>query len=245
MGGCKEKKRPQSNRGDGPDLRAPAQLETQLGYHFKDGRLLETALTHPTYAHEHPAPAQADNQRLEFLGDAVLNLIVGHLLMMHAPNAREGELTRMRARLVSETGLCAQARELDLGAYIRLGAGELATHGREKKSILADTLEAVMAAVYLDGGFAQTFTIVQNLFSPLLGAPENDTKTALQELAQKKMRMAPVYRVLGETGPAHEKMFTVELILGDIITTGTGKSKKRAEKSAAGKALKKLSNRED
>ncbi len=219
-------------------------LESILGYRFNNRQLLEKSLTHPTYAHEHPDPNLKDNQRLEFLGDAVLNLVVGHLLMQHFPDAREGELTRMRANLVNESGLSEQARGLGLGAYIRLGAGEMATHGREKSSILADTLEAVMAAIYLDGGSEKAFMIIRKLFSPLLGNPKADVKTDLQELVQKKLGIIPTYRVLGETGPAHEKTFTVELSAGDTTTIGVGKSKKLAEKSAAEKALKQLSNRE-
>ena len=219
-------------------------LEATLGYHFKNRQLLEKSLTHSTYAHEHPDPEFEDNQRLEFLGDAVLNLVVGHLLMIHFPAAREGELTRMRANLVSESGLAEQARALNLGAYIRLGVGERATHGCEKSSILADALEAIMAAVYLDGGIERAFAIIQKRFSPLLGKPRPDVKTDLQELVQKKLGIIPTYRVLGESGPAHEKTFTVELSVGETTAIGVGKSKKSAEKSAAEKALKQLSSRE-
>jgi ribonuclease III len=218
-----------------------SELESILGYHFQNQLLLEKALTHPTYAHEHPNPELKDNQRLEFLGDAVLNLVVGHLLMIHDPNAREGELTLMRASLVSESGLAEIAQGMNLGAHIKLGVGELATHGREKKSILADTLEAIMAALYLDGGYEKAFIIIETLFAPFLGNHKPDPKTDLQERVQKKHGGIPVYRVMDETGPAHDKTFTIELKVGELITVGTGKSKKSAEKSAAEKALKRLS----
>ncbi|RUA01321.1 MAG: ribonuclease III [Deltaproteobacteria bacterium] len=240
MKNCGEKKRSQIDACVLP----LENLEAVLGYHFKNRRLLEESLTHPTYAHEHPDPELADNQRLEFFGDAVLSLVVSHLLMNHFPDAREGELTRMRANLVSETALSEQARGLGLGDYIRLGAGEMATHGREKSSILADTLEAVMAAVYLDGGSEKAFMIIRKLFSPLLGNSKADVKTDLQELVQKKMGIVPNYRVMDETGPAHEKIFTVEVTVGAMTTTGIGRSKKLAEKAAAEKALKQLTSRE-
>jgi ribonuclease III len=220
---------------EGPALK---ELEKKLGYHFENPRFLEEALTHPTYAHEHPDPELKDNQRLEFLGDAVLNLAVGHLLMHHHPDAQEGELTRMRANLVSESGLAKLAQDLNLGPYIRLGKGERATHGREKKSILADALEALMAALYLDGGSEKTFDIIAKLFAPMLGNSQTDAKTDLQELTQKKYQVVPEYQVIAETGPDHDKTFIVELNLFDITATGTGKSKKLAEKAAAEKALK-------
>jgi len=220
---------------EGPALK---ELEKKLGYHFENPRFLEEALTHPTYAHEHPDPELKDNQRLEFLGDAVLNLVVGHLLMRHHPDAQEGELTRMRANLVSESGLAKLAQDLNLGPYIRLGKGEMATHGQEKKSILADALEASMAALYLDGGSEKTFDIIAKLFSSMLGNPQTDAKTDLQELTQKKYQVVPEYQVINETGPDHDKTFIVELNVFDVTTTGTGKSKKLAEKAAAEEALK-------
>ena len=230
-----EKENPAQPVSEEPALE---ELEEKLGYHFENSRFLQEALTHPTYAHEHPDPEFKDNQRLEFLGDAVLNLVVGHLLMRHHPDAQEGELTRMRANLVSESGLATLARNLNLGPYIRLGKGERATHGRRKKSILADALEALMAALYLDGGSEKAFDIIAKLFSPMLGNLQTDAKTDLQELVQKKYRIMPEYRVIAETGPDHDKTFIVELSIFDITTSGTGKSKKLAEKAAAEEALK-------
>lgn len=217
-----------------------ATLEEKLGYRFVAPRLLKEALTHPTYAHEHPDSEVKDNQRLEFLGDAVLNLVVGHQLMRYHPDAREGALTRMRANLVSEAGLSRLARELDLGEYIQLGKGEHASQGQKKRSILADTLEALMAAIYLDGGSVKAFQIIEALFTPLMGDSITDVKTDLQELAQKKYRVTPEYRTIAETGPDHDKTFEVELRMADTVTTGMGKSKKAAEKAAAKAALNAL-----
>ena len=222
----------------GPSLAA---LEKKLGYLFKDRRLLVEALTHPTFAHEHPDPNIGDNQRLEFLGDAVLNLVVGHLLMQRYPRAREGALTRMRANLVSEAGLARLARNLDLGAHIRLGKGERTANGQKKRSILADAMEALTAALYLDGSWENTVEIIEDLFSPSLGRVHSDPKSDLQELAQKKFGVVPNYRVISESGPDHDKIFVVKLILNDLTTLAEGKSKKVAEKRAAENALKLLS----
>jgi len=215
-------------------------LQKKLGYCFKNPLLANEALTHSTFAHEHPDPNLNDNQRLEFLGDAVLNLVVGHLLMLRYPRAREGELTRMRANLVSETGLSLLARDLDLGPHIRLGRGEQASHGQNKRSILADTMEALMAAVYLDGGGEKAFGVIERLFSPLLGKVYSDPKTDLQELAQRKYGVVPDYQVITETGPDHDKTFVVKLSVNDLSAIGEGKSKKVAEKTAAEKVLKTL-----
>lgn len=215
-------------------------LEQKLDYNFQNSRLLEEALTHPTFAHEHSDLEVDDNQRLEFLGDAVLNLVVGHLIMQRYPKAREGELTRMRANLVSETGLAMLAQNLGLGAHIRLGKGEQATQGQKKKSILADALEALIAALYLDGGGEKAFGTIEKLFLPLLGKALTDPKTDLQELAQKKFGVIPDYQVIAESGPDHDKTFIVKLHLQELVTTGEGKSKKVAEKKAAGNALKML-----
>ncbi len=226
-----KKKRSNENR---PALK---QLEERFGYQFENRSLLEEALTHPTYAHEHPGSDSKDNQRLEFFGDAVLNLLVGLLLMTCHPKAREGELTRMRATLVSERGLARLARDLNIGAYIRLGKGEVMANGHEKESILADTMEALMAAVYLDGGDQKAYDIIKRLFSPLLGNLASDPKTDLQELAQRRFGGVPIYKVVQETGPDHDKTFIVELEIDKVTTSGTGKSKKLAEKKAAQKAL--------
>lgn len=221
------------------DQNRPAleRLEERFGYQFENESLLREALTHPTFAHEHPERDLGDNQRLEFLGDAVLNLFVGRLLMECYPKAREGELTRMRATLVSENGLARLARDLNIGTFIRLGKGEMITNGHQKESILADAMEALMAAIYLDGGGQRVYDTIRRLFSPFLGNLHSDPKTDLQELAQRKFGMIPIYKVVEEKGPDHDKTFIVELCINKLTTSGTGKSKKMAEKDAAQKAL--------
>ena len=216
-------------------------LEKTVGYTFQDKRLLVEALTHRTFVHENPGSAVGDNQRLEFLGDAVLGLVVGDLLMRLYPDCREGELTQMRSNLVNETRLAAIARQVGMGENLRLGRGELQSDGQNKSSILADALEALFAAVYLDGGFKAAFNVVQELFETVMGAASFDPKSELQELAQKMFKITPTYHLLSETGPDHDKVFTVELNLARIRVQGSGKSKKQAEKMAALRALSELS----
>jgi ribonuclease III len=219
-----------------------SKLEKLIGYTFTERSLLEQALCHSSYANEHTGKKIQDNERLEFLGDAVVNLIAGHILMKCYPDMKEGDLSRMRARLVNESSLATIARKLELGDFIKLGKGEIQSKGREKKSILADTYEAVIAAVYLDSGFDVSFTIVDRHFasfsSPaLLDEAVFDYKSRLQELAQLTHKITPVYRVISETGPDHDKTFEVMLKIKDISTTGKGKNKKSAEQDAAGKAF--------
>ncbi len=217
-----------------------AVLEKTVGYTFKDRQLFEQAVTHRTFVHEHPHLNATDNQRLEFLGDAVLGLVVGDLLMRVYPDCREGELTQMRSNLVNETRLAAIARQVGLGENLRLGRGEHQSGGQNKSSILADALEALFAAIYLDGGFQAAFDVVEALFETVLGAASFDPKSELQELAQKKFQITPTYRLLAETGPDHDKVFTVELSLVQIQVQGSGKSKKQAEKMAALRALNEI-----
>ena len=216
---------------------ANAALEVRLGYRFKQPTLLTTALTHATFVHENPQLVVDDNQRLEFLGDAVIGLVVGHLLIDHFPDGREGDLTRMRAALVSEKSLASLARHFGIGDFLRMGRGEALSSGQEKPSILADAFEALMAAIYIDGGFQSAFDVIAEAFIPLLSDVGGDPKSRLQELAQQTSGPLPAYRVLDETGPDHEKMFTVEVRVGGICVTASGKSKKKAEKGAARKAL--------
>ena len=188
----------------------------------------------------------SDNQRLEFLGDAVLGLVIGELLMEHSPDMNEGDLSKMRAGLVSEPGLAAMARKIDLGRFIYLGKGEWLSGGSEKNSILSDTFEAVMAAIYLDLGFTQTARLIKNLFREQMTLITSSTtmvddyKSLLQEYVQEMGEKAPQYTVSGEWGPDHAKIFEVELKVCHIQTTGIGKSKKTAEQDAAENALKRL-----
>ncbi len=217
-------------------------FEARLGYRFHDRRLLEMALTHKSYLNENPSPAREDNERLEFLGDAVLNLAVGHLLMESLPLRAEGELSRSRALVVNEGGLARVAESLGLGDWLFLGKGEEQTGGRHKPSLLADACEAIVAAIYLDGGFEAAFRVVRQLFEPQMRAardPANaDFKTRLQERAQGRLHCSPRYAVVAESGPDHDKVFEVVLTLnGREYARGTGKSKKEAEQRAAALAL--------
>lgn len=217
-------------------------LEQKLGHHFTNPALIEEALRHSSYVNEQSDPQLRDNERFEFLGDAVLNLIIGDLLMHDNPDLHEGDLSRIRANLVNETQLAAIARALDLGEYLQLGKGEIQTNGRNKNSILANAMEAIIAAVYLDIGFDGAYTIIRRQFKNLIdAAPElssgQDYKSRLQEAVQEKIKEVPRYQVVGESGPDHAKIFYVSMTVGDITTQGAGKSKKAAEQDAACKGL--------
>jgi ribonuclease-3 len=217
-------------------------LEARLGYVFRDRALAETALTHTSWRNEAPAPGRADNERLEFLGDAVLALVVSDLLMRRLPDSAEGDLTRARAALVSEGGLARAAGTLDLGRFLFVGRGEERTGGRARPSILADALEALMGAVYLDGGLEAVAAVVARLFQSELGDVESharlDYKSRLQERAQALWQSAPVYQVVAESGPDHDKRFEVALsFAGREWARASGRSKKEAEQSAAAVAL--------
>jgi ribonuclease-3 len=220
----------------------PSELEKKLGYSFTDLALLEEALRHSSFVNEMPSKGLPDNERLEFLGDAVVNLITGHLLMIYYPDFNEGHLSRMRAHLVNEFQLSHIAGELGLGEYVQLGKGESLTQGRKKPSILANTFEALMAAVYLDGGYPCVFQIVSRYMKPLMEANEpsvavQDFKSKFQELIQSAQGLLPNYTVAAETGPDHDKTFIVHLTCGDFQAKGFGKSKKNAEQDAARKAF--------
>ena len=218
-------------------------LIARIGYTFKNNNLLEEALSHSSFVNEQNDTALKDNERLEFLGDAVLNLAIGHLLMLQYPATDEGDLSKMRANLVNENKLGEIARSLDIGACLKLGKGELQSNGYDKQSILADALEALTAAIYLDGGYDKTFAIIQNLFKDHLDSLDDsdlivDYKSRLQEMAQINQIQMPSYDVSREFGPDHDKTFVVQLSIGHIITEGVGKNKKAAEQHAAGKAFK-------
>ena len=222
-----------------------SELEHNLCYQFNNTDLLDEALRHSSFVNEQADPNMADNERLEFLGDAVLNLTIGHILMQHFPELKEGDLSRMRANLVNETQLASIARKIDIGTYIQLGRGEIHTNGREKNSILANTFEAIIAAIYLDAGFETVFDIVLEHFSALLEAitmpnADHDYKSRLQEFVQTTQKIMPSYTIVQENGPDHDKTFWVKLEVGKFQTEGVGKSKKMAEQDAARKGLKLL-----
>ena len=219
-------------------------LEQKLLYEFKDKTLLEEACRHSSYVNEQGADMR-DNERLEFLGDAVLSLVIGHILMQRYPALLEGDLSRMRASLVNELQLAKIAKSMNIGVYIRLGKGEIQTNGRKKKSILADAFEAIIAAVYLDGGFSAAFKFIESHFSVLITsiaepASNHDYKSQLQEVVQVTHGLMPGYKVIREKGPDHNKTFVVKISVGELKTEGVGKSKKMAEQNAARKALEML-----
>jgi ribonuclease-3 len=219
-------------------------IQQRLDRRFNNAELLERALTHKSYANENRLTT--DNERLEFLGDAVLNLIISEYLMKACPDSPEGDLSRLRAAVVSEPALAPVARRLDLGAYLLLGRGEEQTGGRDKDSLLADCLEAVIASIYLDAGLDAAEAFVLRFFEDSIRNTcatrgTLDYKTELQEVCQERLRQLPEYRVVSETGPDHQKQFTVELsVKGEVCGRGAGKSKKEAEQQAAKNALEKL-----
>lgn len=221
----------------------PDFLSPLLGYSFTNHELLLQAFRHPSYVYEKEDLGISDNQRLEFLGDAVVNLAISHLLMESFPEMKEGDLSKHRALLVSESGLYRIARMLELGDYLLLGKGEERTNGREKPSILSDAIEALVGAIYLDGGFLNASRVIAHLFKPLMdeighGTLSGDFKTELQELSQEVFQTTPDYRLVKEEGPDHDKTFYVEAyIKGGLLGKGTGKSKKEAEQNAAKEAL--------
>ena len=217
-------------------------LLAQLGYRFRRTELLDRALTHTSFGNENPQPGRKDNERLEFLGDAVLDLVISHMLFDDYPQLQEGELTMMRARIVSERGLYRVATQLNLGEWLYLGKGEEQTGGRKKPSLLADACEALIAAVYLDGGFSAAEQVVRHLFDVEMDAPsapgQTDHKTRLQERVQATCKETPAYRVVSESGPDHDKIFEVAVMLrDDELARATGRSKKIAEQAAAERAI--------
>lgn len=229
---------------DTPDIE---QLERQLEYRFRGPDRIREALRHRSYVNENAQGNLADNERLEFLGDAVLNLVVSHVLMERFTEMSEGDLSRTRANLVNEPRLAEMARAVSLGPFIQLGKGERQSGGQDKNSILSDTLEAVVAAVYLDGGFKAAHDLITRRFSFIFDGlddrgTDGDFKSRLQELVQTRGQTVPSYRVIEESGPDHDKTFRVELELelSGLKTQGIGKNKKMAEQAAAREALRML-----
>lgn len=221
------------------------QLEHKLGYTFRDYKVLEEALTHSSYANEKNDPAIQHNERLEFLGDSVLGLVISDFLFMKYPDFPEGDLTKIRAKIVCEPTLAEIASTLDLGYFMYFGKGEAMTGGRERQSILADALEALFAAVYLDGGLNAARRIILDLMADTIkdaihGKIFLDYKTALQELVQAEGSHVIQYDIVAETGPDHMKTFEAAVTIDAVISgQGKGKSKKEAEQNAAKMAIKK------
>lgn len=220
------------------------ELETAIGYRFHNISLLQNALAHSSYANERWHNGLMSNERLEFLGDSVLGMLVAEYLYRTFPDRPEGELTRMRADMVCERTLAKVANRIGLGVHLLLGKGEEQGGGRNRDSILADALESVIAACYLDGGMGAALAFVEKFILvnvPVAKFHNTDYKTALQERVQQKKNQTLVYSLVGESGPDHDKQFVVELTLnGESVGKGVGSSKKRAEQDAARDAMERL-----
>jgi ribonuclease-3 len=221
-------------------------LQERLGYTFGDRAILLQSLTHTSYGHEflqEKSIALRDNERLEFLGDAILDVIVSDILLESFPSANEGHLSKMRAAVVNEKTLAQVAKSISLFDVLRLGKGELQTGGNQKPSILSSAFEALIAAIYLDGGFAAVYPVVRHLFAPLFMEERDllafyDHKTQLQEIVQARWKVTPTYHLLGTNGPDHAKIFEVEVRMnGKGLAQASGNSKKEAEQNAARAAI--------
>ena len=219
------------------------ELQEKIGYQFHDVRLLKHALTHSSYANEHRMPKHRNNERLEFLGDAVLELVSSEFLFNREKTMPEGEMTKIRASLVCEPTLAFCTREIQLGQYLLLGKGEDLTGGRERASIVSDAMEALIGAIYLDGGFANAKEFILRF---ILSDIEHkqlffDSKTILQEMVQSEGKEGLTYELLREEGPDHDKRFVVQVLIGkEPAGQGSGRTKKAAEQEAAYAALCKL-----
>ncbi len=219
------------------------EFQSRIGYKFNESQLLETALTHSSYANENKASGVLCNERLEFLGDSVLNLIVTNHVFVNFSDLAEGEMTRTRAGVVCEQALKDAAVEMGIGNLLRLGKGEEITGGRSRPSILADAFEALVGAIYIDGGFEQAQKFVLSQLGDLIessvsGTGPSDYKTRLQEILQRNGDAKIDYLVVKQIGPDHDKEFHIEVRYdGKVLGTGRGKSKKEAEQTAAKKAL--------
>ena len=217
-------------------------LEETIGYRFRRPALLQTALTHSSYANERRGAEGESYERLEFLGDAILDFVTAELLYQHEPQLPEGQMTRLRAELVCEASLCKAAQHLGLGAYMRLGRGEEHSHGRERPSILADMVESIIAALYLDGGMdaARRFVLAFVLKDAVIDEEHRgeDYKTELQELVQRQPGRSVSYEMIGESGPDHDKRFSFRVSIDGVAAgEGEGRTKKEAEQQAARRAL--------
>src|SRR5712691_9135386 len=226
---------------------ANSELEQIVGYRFRDQDLLTRALTHKSYANERRETSSSHNERLEFLGDTVLGFIIGELIYRSFPNLQEGALSKIKAHLVSAATLSEKGRALGIGRYLRMGTGEARSGGAEKLSLLADGFEAVVAAIYLDGGLAAAGAFIARVFAGDVAGIDigdlsfHDYKTALQESAQALGLPLPDYRIVDEYGPDHEKVFVIQVFWdGEAFAYGRGSSKREAQRKAAKEALKRL-----
>jgi len=221
-------------------------LQKIIGFTFKDDSLLKEAFIHRSYLHENPSFAPRDNQRLEFLGDALLDFVAGNYLYRRYPKMREGELTSLRAALVKEETLARFAQSLNLGRYLYLGRGEEESGGRERPSLLADAFEALVGALYLDGGLEAAKKFILRFLKPeteriVAQGEMRDYKSLFQEEAQRRFQATPLYRTIDERGPDHNKTFTVEVLIEEkVYGRGEGRSKQAAEQEAARQALEKI-----
>ena len=218
-------------------------LQEKIGYSFKDKKLLRHALTHSSYANEQRMPKSKNNERLEFLGDAVLELVTSEFLFHNRKKMPEGEMTKMRASIVCEPTLNFCAKEIQLGSFLLLGRGEETTGGRERASIVSDAMEALIGAIYLDGGFANAKEFIEKFVLSDLESKQLffDSKTILQEMVQSMEGEELSYRLVAEEGPDHDKRFVVEVMIGkEKVFQGIGRTKKAAEQEAAYRALKEL-----
>ena len=223
------------------------ELEKRIGYCFRDKKLFCQALTHSSYSNEHRLGKLANNERLEFLGDAVLEIVTSEFLYQKYPDKPEGELTKLRASIVCEQTLAFCTRKLELGSYLMLGRGEDMTGGRERASVTSDAMEALIGAVYLDGGFTSAKEFIHRFVLTDLEDKKlfYDSKTILQEMVQGMKAGSISYRLTGEEGPDHDKSFYVEVLIGDrAYGDGKGRTKKAAEQQAAYRAILKLRKKE-
>ncbi len=227
-------------------LRELEDIQEKFKYKFTDINILNQSLTHKSYVNENISENLQDNERLEFLGDAVLSLVVSDYSINKFADGSEGDLTKIRAAVVSEANLSLVAREMEIGKFLLLGKGEIMTGGRDKTSLVANAFEAVLAAIYLDSGYKEVFQVIINILNDKIDRVagyelHRDFKSELQEFIQNRQYSIPQYRVSSEFGPPHEKIFEVELIIdGKVCSIGMGRTKKEAEQSAAEKALEQL-----
>jgi len=221
-------------------------LQNSIGYKFKDESLLQHALRHSSFTNEHSLAKKECNERLEFLGDAVLELVSSDFIFIEYPEMPEGKLTRLRASLVCEPSLAFDARAFGLQDFIMLGKGEESTGGRNKDSVIADACEALIGAIYQDGGIepAREFILKHILNDHTEKQSFKDSKSSLQETSQRLFQKTPVYELTGEEGPAHDKVFTSRVLIGgEVYGTGSGRTKKAAEQNASREALERIKRR--